>query len=138
MQKPKLSLMSFHLFGMMITFWGLMKKTGNAYGVKQASKELMILRLLITYWGKRVCVLKVVIFLKTKLIEQDTKSFSISNRLRRVLLLIIQKMSKHTLQVYEISHLLPSNSPSIVVTDISLYQMTLTHLKFQASILHKI
>ena len=37
-QKPKLSLILFHLYGMIITFWGLMEKNGNAYGVIQVSK----------------------------------------------------------------------------------------------------
>ena len=45
-----------------------MKKTDNAYGIKQVSKEPMLLRLLLTYWGRRVCILKVVMFLRTKLI----------------------------------------------------------------------
>ena len=39
LKKPKLSLISYHLYGMIITFWGLMKKTENAYGVIQVSKE---------------------------------------------------------------------------------------------------
>ena len=38
-----------------------MKKTGNDYGVIQVSKESMLLRLLLTYWGRRLCILKVVI-----------------------------------------------------------------------------
>ena len=33
MKKQKQSLVLFHLFGMIITFRGLMKITGNAYGV---------------------------------------------------------------------------------------------------------
>ena len=32
------------------------KKTGNAYGVIKLFKESMILRLLLTYWGRRVCI----------------------------------------------------------------------------------
>ena len=44
------------------------EKTGNAYGIIQVSKESMILRLLLTYWERRVCILKVFIFLRTKII----------------------------------------------------------------------
>ena len=44
----------------MIVFRGSMKITGNVYGVIKYYKESMILRLLFTYWGKRVCILKVV------------------------------------------------------------------------------
>ena len=67
-QKPKLSLISFCIFGMMITFWSLMKTTVNAYGVIQVFKESIILRILLTYWGRRVCILKVVMFLMKYLI----------------------------------------------------------------------
>ena len=41
-----------------------MKKTGNTYDVGQVSKESMLLRLLLTYWRRRVCILKVVMFLR--------------------------------------------------------------------------
>ena len=68
LQKQKLSLISFHLYGMMITFWGLAKKTSNDYGVINVSKESMLLRLLIMYWEKRVGILKFIMFLCTKLI----------------------------------------------------------------------
>ena len=67
-QKPKLSLISFHLYGMMITFWGLMKKTGNTYGVIKVSKESMLLRLFLTYWGRKLSILKVFMFLIKNLI----------------------------------------------------------------------
>ena len=30
-----------------------MKKTGNAYGVINVFKESMLLRILLTYWGKK-------------------------------------------------------------------------------------
>ena len=53
---------------MMITFGGLMKKTGNAYGVIRFFKESIILRLLLVYWRRRVCILKVVVLLRIKLI----------------------------------------------------------------------
>ena len=33
------------------------EKTGNAYGVIKLFKESMLLRLLLTYWGIRVCIL---------------------------------------------------------------------------------
>ena len=67
-QKQKQSLILFHLFGMMITFRGSIKIIGNAYGVIKNSKESMLLRLLLTYWGRRVCILKVVMHLRTKII----------------------------------------------------------------------
>ena len=62
---------------MMITFGGQMKKTGNAYGVINVFTESMLLRLLFTYWGRRVCILKFVMLLKKKLTQKDTKKFSI-------------------------------------------------------------
>ena len=40
--------------------WRLDEKNGNAYGVIKLFKESMLLRLLLTYWGRRVCILKVV------------------------------------------------------------------------------
>ena len=104
------------------------EKTGNAYGVIKMFKESMLIRLLLTYWRSRVCILKVVILLSTKLKQQYTKNISITNRLGRVFFLIIQKILKHPSQVYIISHLLPSNPPSIVVPEVSLHQMTLIHL----------
>ena len=108
--------------------WRLDEKTGNAYGVINVLKESLILRLLLTYWGRRVCILKVVMLLKIKLTKQDTKNFSITNRLGRVFFLIIQKILEHPSQVYRIIHLLPSNPPLIVVPKVSLHQMTLIHL----------
>ena len=72
-----------------------MKKTGNAYGVIKLFKESMILRLLLLYWGRRVCILKVVMLLKTDLTKKDTKNFSITNRLGRVFFLIILKILEH-------------------------------------------
>ena len=51
--KPQPSLISFHLYGMMITLGGSMKKTGNAYGVIKNFTESMLIRLLLTYWGKK-------------------------------------------------------------------------------------
>ena len=92
-----------------------MKKTGNAYGVTKNFTESMLIRLLLTYWGRRVCILKVVMLLKTKLIQLDTKNFSITNRLGRVFFSIILKRLEHPSQVYRISHLLPLNPPSIGV-----------------------
>ena len=77
---------------MMITFRDYMGKTDNAYGVIKLFKESILLRLLITYWGRRVCMLKVVRLLKTKLTQQDNKDFSITNRLGRVFILIIMKI----------------------------------------------
>ena len=38
--------------------WRLYGKTGNAYGVTKVSKESMLLRILLTYWGIRVFILK--------------------------------------------------------------------------------
>ena len=38
---------------MLITFGGLMKKTGNAYGLIKVFKEPMLLRLLLAYWIKK-------------------------------------------------------------------------------------
>ena len=38
-----------------------MEKTGNAYGVINVFNESILLRLFLTYWGRRVCILKVVI-----------------------------------------------------------------------------
>ena len=105
-----------------------MKKTGNAYGVIKLFKESMLLRLLLTYWGRRVCILKVVMLLKTKLTQQDTKNFRFTNRLVRVFFTIILKRLEHPSLVYRISNMLPSNPPSIGVPKVSLYQMTLIHL----------
>ena len=104
------------------------KKIGNAYGVIQISKEWMLLRLLLAYWGRTVCILKVVMLLRPKFTQQDTKNLSITNRLRRVFFLIIQIRSKNPSQVYKISHRLPSSPPSIVVPKVSLHKMTLIHL----------
>ena len=127
-QKPYLSWISFHLCGMLITFGGYMKKIGNAYGVIKVFKESMLLRILIKYWGRRECILKVVMLIHTKFTQQDTKNFSITNRLGRVFFLFTQKKLEHPSQVYRISHLLPSNPPSIVVTKVSLHQMKIIHL----------
>ena len=66
--KYKQSLILFHLFGMMIIFWGLMKITGNADGVLKHSKESMLLSLLLTYWGRKVCILKLALYLWKNLI----------------------------------------------------------------------
>ena len=74
-----------------------------------------MLRLLITYWVRRVFMLKVFMLLKTNLTQQDTKNFSITNRLGRLIFLIIQKRLEHPSHIYRISHLLPLNPPSIVV-----------------------
>ena len=105
-----------------------MKKTGNAYGVIKLFKESMLQRLLLTYWERRICILKVVMLLKTNLIQEDTKKFSITNRLGRVFSLNIFKRLEDPSQVYRISHLLPSNPPSIVVPKASLHQMILINL----------
>ena len=99
-QKPQPSSISFHLYGIMITLGGQMKKTGNAYGVINVFKESMLLRLLLTYWGRMIFILKVVMLLKINLIQQDTKNFGITNILGRVFFLIIQKLLEHPLQVY--------------------------------------
>ena len=104
------------------------EKTGNAYGVINVLKESMLLRILLAYWGIRVCILKVVMLLKKKLTQKDTKNFSITNILGRLFFLIIHKILEHPSQVYRISHLLPSNPPSIVVPKVSLHQMTLIHM----------
>ena len=50
-----------------------MKKTSNAYDVINVFKESMLLKLFLTYRGKRVCILNVFMLLKTKLTQQDTK-----------------------------------------------------------------
>ena len=104
------------------------EKTANAYGVIKLFKESMLLRLLLIYWVRRVCISKVVVLLRTKLTQQDTNNFSITNRLGRVFFLIILKILEHPSQVYRISDLLPSNSPSIGVPKLSLHQMTIIHL----------
>ena len=44
------------------------ERTGNAEGVIQFSKESTLLRILLTFWGSRVCILKVVMFLMTNII----------------------------------------------------------------------
>ena len=98
----------------------------------------MLLRLLLTYWGRSLFILKVVMLLNKNLIQQDTKNFRITNRPRRVFFLIIQKILKHPSQVYRIIHLLPSNPPSILVTKVSLHQMALIHMYYQASLLHQL
>ena len=89
------------------------------------------------YWGRRVWIIKVVIFLRANFIQQDTNSFSISNRLGKVFFMIIQKIWNHPCQVYIISHLLPFNPPHTTVPKVSLHQMTLTNFKFKASIMHQ-
>ena len=104
------------------------KQTGNAYGITNVFKESMLLRILLAYWGRRVCILKVVLLLKKNPTRQDTKNFSITNRLGRMFFLIIKKRLEHPSQVYRISHLLPLNPPSIVVPKLSLHQMTLINL----------
>ena len=106
----------------------LYKKTGNAYNVIKIFKESMLLRPLLMYWGRRVCILKVVMLLQINLTQQDTKNISITNRLRRVFFLIILKILEHPSQVYRISHLLLLNPPSNGVPKVSLHQMTLIHL----------
>ena len=88
----------------------------------------MLLRILLTYWGRRLNILKIVMLLKTKLTQQDIKNFRIKNRLGRVFFLIILKRLDHPSQVYSIIHLLPSNTPSIGAPKVSLHQMTLIHL----------
>ena len=105
-----------------------MGENGNAYGVINVFKESMLLRILLTYWGRRLSILKVVMLINTKLTQKDTKNFSNTNRIRRVFLSIIQKRLDHPSQVYRISHLLPLNLTSIVVPKVSLHQMTLIHL----------
>ena len=52
-QKQKLSLISFHLFGIMITFWGLTKTTDNSYGVLKYSKEINATKSLTRLLGKK-------------------------------------------------------------------------------------
>ena len=89
--------------------YGARFKNGNAYGVIQVSKEWILLRILITYWGRRVCIFKVFMFLSKNIIKQDKKNFSIPNRLRRTFFINIHKISKHIFQVYRISHLMPLN-----------------------------
>ena len=74
--------------------------------------------------GKKGIHIKVVMLLNKKLKQLDNKNFSITNRLGRVFLLIILKRLEHPSQVYRISHLLPSNPPSIGVSKVSLHQMT--------------
>ena len=98
----------------------------------------MLIRILLIYWGRRVCILKFVMLLKTNLTQQDTKNFSITNRLERVLFLIILNKLEHPSKVYRISYLLPLNPPPIGVPEVSLHQMTLTHLQSQASLLNQI
>ena len=88
-----------------------MTKNVNAYGVIKLFKESMLLRLLLTYWGRKVCIFKVVMLLKTKLTQQDTKNFRIINRLVRVFFTIILKILEHPSLLYRISHLLPSKPP---------------------------
>ena len=60
------------------------EKTSNAYGVIKVIKESMLLSLLLNYWGRRVCIFKKIMLIKTNLTQQDTKNFSITNRLGRV------------------------------------------------------
>ena len=65
------------------------EKTGNSYGVIKVFKESMLLRLLLTYWGRSVCPLKVFILLKTNFTQQDTKNFNIINRVGRMFFFVI-------------------------------------------------
>ena len=44
------------------------EKSGNAYDVIQVSKESIMPRLFLTYWGRRVCILIFFMFLMTTLI----------------------------------------------------------------------
>ena len=78
--------------------------------------------------GKKGMHIKVVMFLKIYLAQQDNKNFNIKNILGRVLFLIFQKILEHPTQVYILSHILPSNPPSIVVPKVSIHQMTLIHM----------
>ena len=109
-------------------FRRLDEKTGNAHGVIKVFKESMLLRHFLTYWGRRVCILKVLFLLKTNFTQQDTKNFRITNRLRRLFLLIIHKRLNHSSQVYRIIYLLQSNPPSVVVPKLALHRMTLIHI----------
>ena len=68
-----------------------MEKTGNAYGIIKLFNESMLLKILLTYWGRRVCIFKVVMLLKKNLTQQDTKKIRITNRLRRVFFSVILK-----------------------------------------------
>ena len=72
-----------------------MRKTDKADGVINVFKESMLLSLFLTYWGIRLCMLVFVMLININLTQQDTKNFSITNRLRRVFFLIIQKILKH-------------------------------------------
>ena len=118
--------------------WKLDEKNWQCVWCNQFFKESMLLRLLLAHWGRRVCILKVFMLLKTKFTQQDTTNFSITKRLGMVFFLIIQKILEHSSQVYTISHLLLSNQPSIVVPKVSLHLMTLIHLQYQASLMHQI
>ena len=62
-KKQKQNLILFNIFGMIITFWALMKISCNAYGVIKVSKESIILSLLVTYWERRLCIFEVVMLL---------------------------------------------------------------------------
>ena len=42
--------------------------TGNANGVIKISKESMLLKLLLKYWRRRVCILKFVMLIRIKLV----------------------------------------------------------------------
>ena len=97
----------------------------------------MLIMIFLTYWGRMVFILKGFVFLCNNLILQDTKSFSITNRLWRVFFMNIQKISNHLFQVYIKSHLLPLNPPYNAVPKASLHQITWMYLKCHPSDPHQ-
>ena len=105
-----------------------MKKNWQCLWCNQKFQGIKATKALSHILGKKGMYIKSFMLLKTKLTQQDTKNFSIKNILRRVFLLIILKILEHPSQVYRISHLLPSNPPSIGVPKVSLHKMKLIHL----------
>ena len=77
----------------------------------------MLPRILLMYWGRRVCVLKVVMLLKTNLTQQDTKNFSITSRLGRVF------KKKNFPSLFEILNLLLSYYISFIIRNITTFNM---------------
>ena len=76
--------------------WRLDEKNWQFLWFNQSFQVINATKSLSHVLGKKGIHIKVVILLKTMLAQQDTKNFSITNRLGRVFFLFIQKIPKHS------------------------------------------
>ena len=104
------------------------EKNWQCLWCNQTCQEINATKALSHVLTKKGVHIKVFILLKTKLTQQDTKNFRITNMLVRVFYTNILKRLEHPSQVYRIIHLMPSNPPSIGVPKLSLYLMKLINL----------